>query len=301
MKGEMRKRLALLSILLVAGLAMAGIATAFGAGNLVKFAGKEISAVAINDQLKIYEDGKLVKEITLPEGEYTYTIKTTEISGHKIVFHKMTKEEIEKAQAEHEKEMNKWLEIVNKDSRIQELTNGKGIRKYNVITAASSKDEVVLGVGIGGKWYKITIDLNNETVKSIEEYESPSISMCYGPNGPINCSKLPLHGPRFLKHAERKMTKEEIEKAQAEHEKEMNKWLEIVNKDSRIQELTNGEGIQFKDVINAITDSGDEVILTVKVEKYYEITIDLNSERVKSMEERSSDRTEICYGPGCNK
>ncbi len=40
MKGEMRKRLALLSILLVAGLAMAGIATAFGAGNLVKFAGK---------------------------------------------------------------------------------------------------------------------------------------------------------------------------------------------------------------------------------------------------------------------
>lgn len=185
MKGEMRKRLALLSILLVAGLAMAGIATAFGAGNLVKFAGKEISAVAINDQLKIYENGKLVKEITLPEGEYTYTIKTTEISGHKIVFHKMTKEEIEKAQAEHEKEMNKWLEIVNKDSRIQELTNG--------------------------------------------------------------------------------------------------------------------EGIQFKDVINAITDSGDEVILTVKVEKYYEITIDLNSERVKSMEERSSDRTEICYGPGCNK
>ncbi len=180
MKGEMRKRLALLSILLVAGLAMAGIATAFGAGNLLKFAGKEISAVAMNDQLKIYENGKLVKEITLPKGEYTI-----ETSGYKIVFHKMTKEEIEKAQAEHEKEMNKWLEIVNKDSRIQELTNG--------------------------------------------------------------------------------------------------------------------EGIQFKDVINAITDSGDEVILTVKVEKYYEITIDLNSERVKSMEERSSDRTEICYGPGCNK
>jgi len=40
MKGEMKNRLALLGILLVAGLAMAGIATALGAGNLLKFAGK---------------------------------------------------------------------------------------------------------------------------------------------------------------------------------------------------------------------------------------------------------------------
>ena len=187
-----KNRLALLSILLVAGFAMASIATVFGAGNIVKFAGKEISAVAINDQLKIYEDGKLVKEVTLPEGEYTI-----ETSGHKIVFHKMTKEEIEKAQAEHEKEMEKWIEIANKDSRIQELTNGNGIGKDNVITAAESinKEEIVLGVEIEGKWYKIIIDLNNETVKSIEEHESPRISTCYGPEGPIDCSKLPLHGP----------------------------------------------------------------------------------------------------------
>ena len=117
MKGEMKNRLALLGILLVAGLAMAGIATALGAGNLLKFAGKQVSAVAMNDQLKIYEDGELVKEITMPKGEYTI-----ETSEHKIVFRKMTKEEIEKAQAEHEKEMEKWIEIVNKDSRIQKLT-----------------------------------------------------------------------------------------------------------------------------------------------------------------------------------
>jgi len=98
------------------------------------------------------------------------------------------------------------------------------------------------------------------------------------------------------------MTKEEIEKAQLEYEKELNKWLEIVNKDSRIQELTNEKGIQSKDVISAITGNGDEVTLMVKVEgKYYKITIDLNSKTVKSVEEQSSDRIEICYGPGCNK
>jgi len=190
MKGEMKNRLALLSILLVAGLLMAGIGTAIGAGNLLKFAGKQVSAVAMNDQLKIYEDGKLVKEITLPKGEYTI-----ETSGHKIVFRKMTKEEIEKAQAEHEKEMEKWIEIVNKDSRIQELTNGKGIQSKDVVSAITgSGDEVTLTVKVEGKYYKITIDLNSETVKSVEEQSSAVIRNCYGPDGPINCSKLPLHG-----------------------------------------------------------------------------------------------------------
>jgi len=172
---------------------MAGIATAFEASNLLKFAGKEISAVAMNDQLKIYEDGKLVKEITLPEGEYTI-----ETSGHKIVFRKMTKEEIEKAQVEHEKEMKKWIEIVNKDSRIQELTNGKGIQSKDVISVITGS-EVILTVEVEGKYYKITIDLNNETVKSIEEQSSAITESCYGPNGPIDCSKLPLHGPQALK------------------------------------------------------------------------------------------------------
>jgi len=195
MKGEMKNRLALLSILLVAGLLMAGIGTALGAENLLKFAGKQVSAVAMNDQLKIYEDGKLVKEITLPEGEYTI-----ETSGHKIVFRKMTPEEIEKAQAEHEKEMEKWIEIANKDSRIQELTNGKGIQSRDVVSAITdSMGEVILTVKVEGKYYKITIDPNSETVKSIEEQSSAVIGKCYGPNGPIDCSKLPLHGPHAPK------------------------------------------------------------------------------------------------------
>jgi len=147
----------------------------------------------MNDQLKIYEDGELVKEITMPKGEYTI-----ETSEHKIVFRKMTKEEIEKAQAEHEKEMNKWLEIANKDSRIQELTNGKGIQSKDVVSAITgSGDEVILTVKVGGKYYKIT--LNSETVKSIEEQSSAVIRNCYGPDGPIDCSKLPLHGPHAPK------------------------------------------------------------------------------------------------------
>ena len=199
MKGETKNRLALLSILLAAGLAMAGMATAFGASDLLKFAGKEVRVVAMGEQLKIYENGKVVKQIPMPEGEYNFTI---EAAGrkltHKLVIHKMTKEEMEKIQAEHEKEMKKWIEIVNKDSRIQELTNGKGIQSKDVISVITGS-EVILTVEVEGKYYKITIDLNNETVKSIEEQSSAITESCYGPNGPIDCSKLPLHGPQALK------------------------------------------------------------------------------------------------------
>ncbi|RLG81342.1 MAG: hypothetical protein DRO09_02075, partial [Thermoprotei archaeon] len=69
--------------------------------------------------------------------------------------------------------------------------------------------------------------------------------------------------------------------------KEMNEWLKIVNNDSRIQELTNGEGIQPEDVLWA-KSNGYEAILTVKVGgEYYEVTIDLNSGTVRSVEEQS--------------
>ena len=101
MRGEIKKRLALLSILLVAALATAGIVTAFGASDSLKFAGKEVKVVVMGEQIRIFEDGKLLKEITVPEGKYII-----ETSGYKIVLHKMTQEEIEKSQAEHEKEMN---------------------------------------------------------------------------------------------------------------------------------------------------------------------------------------------------
>lgn len=173
-------RLALFSILLVAGLAMGGVATALGANDLLQgFAGKGVVVAMMNDQLKVYEDGKLVKEITLPEGEYTIEIP----GGQKVVIisHKMTPEEIEKAQAEHEKEMDKWLEIVNRDSRIYKLTNGEGIHKEMVSSSIVEGNVVTLMVRVGGKYYKITIDLNSEIVKSVEEQSSGRAESCYGP------------------------------------------------------------------------------------------------------------------------
>jgi len=182
MRGEIKKRLALLSILLVAGLTMASIVTASGAGNLLKSAGKHLSIEAVDDQLKIYEDGKLVKELTL-SGEYTINI-----SGHTIVFRKkITSEEMKEKIAEHQEKLNKWLEIANKDSRVQKLTNGEGIqyeegkyillysitiRKGKPVPVGEPADTVILAFKANGKIYEVKIDLKSETVTSVEERSS---------------------------------------------------------------------------------------------------------------------------------
>ena len=199
MKDEMKNRLALLSILLVAGLLMAGIGTAIGAGNLLKFAGKQVSASVMTnedgmDVVTIREDGKVVKEFTLPESSEDYTIET---SDGKIVIGKMTKEEMKKHQAEAEAEKNEFLEIAKKDSRVQELIDGKAYEVVGISTSGAVKGETktaILMLEVEGKYYEVTIDLNSETVKSVEEKSSAVIGNCYGPNGPIDCSKLPLHG-----------------------------------------------------------------------------------------------------------
>jgi len=177
MEGEMKSRLALFGILTVVGLLAASVATASGTGDFLKFAGKEVRVVAMGGQLKIYENGKLVKEITIPEGEYT-----VETSEYKIVFYKnkMTPKEIEEAQKEHEKKVNRWLEIANKDSRVQELTNGKGVQRTDIFALSWSADEAVLMVKVDGKFYKITIDLNSEIVKSVEEQSLDKTEVYYG-------------------------------------------------------------------------------------------------------------------------
>jgi len=160
MEGEMKSRLALLGILTVVGLLAAGVATASGTGDFLKFAGKEVKAVAMGGQLKIYENGKLVKVL--------------------FCKNKMTPKEIEEAQKEHEKEVNRWLEIANKDSRVQELTNGKGIQRTDIFASSWTEDEAVLMVKVDGKFYKITIDLNSEIVKSVEEQSLGKTEVYYG-------------------------------------------------------------------------------------------------------------------------
>lgn len=95
---------------------------------------------------------------------------------------------------------------------------------------------------------------------------------------------------------DKKLSKEEIEKAQAEHEAEFNEWLEIAKKDERVQELIAGKEYEIVSTGEVSSQEGRTAILTLKVEeKYYEITINMDSETVESVEEQSSGRREFVY------
>ncbi|MBC8521706.1 MAG: hypothetical protein H8D26_06935, partial [Methanomicrobia archaeon] len=114
MKKNRRNRVALLGALLVTGLVLAGLGTALGVGEVFQEIGKAVGVVAIGNQVTVYEDGKVIENFTLPEGgEYTW-----ETSDYGIHIGTMTEEEMEKRQAEHEAELNKWLEIAKNDSRV---------------------------------------------------------------------------------------------------------------------------------------------------------------------------------------
>lgn len=170
-----KNRMALVGILLIAGLLMAGAGTALGAGKV--FQGMPVvfgAAVDQNGTVILDRDGKVVQTFVMPdvpEGE-TYSWET---SSGRITIHNMTGEEIEKVQAKHEKELNRLLEIAKKDTRVQELIAEKD---YKVVGTGQSRDyhagtyEQMLTLDIEGKYYKITIDMNSEIVTSVDETSS---------------------------------------------------------------------------------------------------------------------------------
>lgn len=96
------------------------------------------------------------------------------------------------------------------------------------------------------------------------------------------------------------MTEEEREKGQAESEAEMNELLEIAKKDSRVQELIGGEEYEVVSTGKAGNkiDEEDTAFLMLEVgDKYYIVTIDMDSERVESVEEQQSSAGCITVGP----
>jgi len=199
-----RNRVALLGALLVTGLVLAGLGTALGVGEAFQEIGKAVSVVGIGDQVTVYEDGKVIDNFTLPEGgNYTW-----ETSDHAIHIFTIPKEEMEKIRAESEAEKNKLLEIAKNDSRVQQLIDGKDYKVIGVVRTVAGQGEypTILPVGKGnadtailtldveGKHYEITIDMNSETVESIEEQSSGRTSVCYGPG----CETHEIHRPEGL-------------------------------------------------------------------------------------------------------
>jgi uncharacterized protein YggL (DUF469 family) len=194
-----RNRVALLGALLVTGLVLAGLGTALGVGEAFQEIGKSVGVVAIGNQVTVYEDGKVIDNFTLPEGE-SYTWETSDYGIHVGT---MTEEEMEKIQTEHEAEFNKWLEIAKKDSRVQELIEDKEYKAVNAGKGGKIGEEgtAFLTLDVEGKYYVVTIDLDSETVKSVEEVQNLAGGVTVGPDGETKWSEgVPegIHRPEWL-------------------------------------------------------------------------------------------------------
>ena len=201
MEKSRRNRVALLGALLVTGLVLAGLGTALGVGEAVQgIMWKTVSIVGIGDQVTVYEDGKVIENFTLPEGE-AYTWETSDYGIH---IGTMTEEEMDKRQAEHEAELNNWLEIAKKDSRVQELINED--KEYKAVYAGKGgkigeEDTAFLTLDVDGKYYVVAIDLDSETVKLVGEQQSLSGGFTVGPDGETKWSEgIPegVHRPEWL-------------------------------------------------------------------------------------------------------
>ena len=157
---------------------MAGIETVLGVGEVFQGINEKVvcRVILVGNQVALYEDGKEIDNFTLPEGE-EYTWENVYYAVH---VGPMTEEEKRQAAEESEAEMNRSLEIAKRDSRVQELIEGK---EYDVISAGTSFtggmaermiDISVLTLEVEGKYYLVTVDMNSETVISVEEQQSPS-------------------------------------------------------------------------------------------------------------------------------
>ena len=183
MKREIKNRIGLLSILLVAGLLMASIGTALGAGNMFQGfgSGKDVALVMADGQMTIYEDGKAIENLTLnlQEGEaYTWDYENGKIKVGTISIEDIQIEENNGLQmnmgdlgARSGTELNEFIEIAEKDSKVQEIIEGNDYQVVaNAVMTEGGSKILRLMFDVEGKLYEVKIDFDSKTVKSVDEY-----------------------------------------------------------------------------------------------------------------------------------
>ena len=200
MKTAIKGKTALLFCLLIVGLTLVGIGNALGAGTAFKGEADVLEARLVDDDIVIFKnsyvvgsvkidtlDMEIVDTLDIPGGipgqyeKVKLNIDMGQLSdGLRInmelsddgTIHlgRLTEEEIERRQTEHDEQLSRWLELAESDSRVQEVIAGK---EYTVLASAQSfgqeENLAFLMFDVEGKHYEVTIDLDSETVKSIEE------------------------------------------------------------------------------------------------------------------------------------
>jgi len=157
------KRIMLLATLLASALIAAALITAI-APTAAATASRKFEVVSRDGIIELYQDGKLVKTIKAPEGAKHLEVFSGEDGGIYFKF------EVEAPPCPGKDLEEKAIEIVKNNPRIQEVIG----RDYEIVAVAissSGEPVIVMVKALNGTCYRLTVDLDQGMVESIEKAE----------------------------------------------------------------------------------------------------------------------------------
>jgi len=309
MKKNMRNRVALLGALLVAGLVLAGIGTAFGAGAVFQEKPPlRLEAISEGDIVRIvtFRDSVEVGTYNMSGGGGgAISIVSSTSSGEIMIGSEprlamvgtYTGGDIYTKLSEEQR--CKAIEIAKRNETVQEILEGAEnyhITVYDVMKMEEIEKE---GKGRGIKLVheedkarvEIRVFKEYEDEKRLKEY-SVIVDLAKEEVTEINEHPEIRKAKWIVRAWEGNVIEIELVKEEA---------VKIALNDSRVQELIEGKEYQVFGVgtVGGI-GSADRVALGLGIEeKGYTIWVDMKNQTVTSIEEQSGGVMQICVGPGC--
>ncbi len=159
------KRILLLVTLLASALISAALITAI-APTAAATTSRGFKAILKDGVVELYQDGELVKTIKAPEGAKHLEVFTSEAGGIYFKF------EVEAPPCPGKDLEEKAIEIVKNSPRVQEVIGSD----YEIVgvgfeLSSSGEPAIVMVKASDGTCYKLTIDLDQGVVESIEKAE----------------------------------------------------------------------------------------------------------------------------------
>jgi len=157
------KRILLLATLLASALIAAALFTAI-APTAAAPTSRGFRAILKDGVVELYRDGELIKTIKAPKGAKSVEVFTSEDGGIYFKF------EMEAPPYPGKDLEEKAIEIVKNNPRIQEVIG----RDYEIVAVAissSGEPVIVMVKALNGTCYRLTVDLDQGMVESIEKAE----------------------------------------------------------------------------------------------------------------------------------
>ena len=163
------KRILLLATLLASALIAAALITII-APIAAAAMSRKFEVISRDGVIELYQDGKLIKTIKAPEGAKHLEVFSGENGGIYFKF------EVEAPPCPGKDLEEKAMEIVRNSPRIREVIGSD----YEIVAVAlSSRGEpaIVMVKASDGTCYRLTVDLDQGTVESIEKAETCTVEL----------------------------------------------------------------------------------------------------------------------------